>query len=262
MLKIRLNLKKVSAITICIAFSVTVFAQDIIILKNGNDIQAIVLEVGTDDVKYKKFDNQNGPNYTLKKSDIFMIRYENGSKDVFNEIVTPAPAEVQQQTTVNRQAGFYNGNADSQQPIPTLKYTFGKQISPYGSEKSPFLAGFLSFLIPGLGQFYNGDMSAGFLYLGANIVCNSVWMSSISTDYYGNAYIDETKFTIGFIGALVINISSIVNGAQMAKRVNIARGYCLGDNTYLKIQPTIIQQNNLLTTSKEYACGMNFSLNF
>jgi hypothetical protein len=86
-------------------------------------------------------------------------------------------------------------------------------------------------------------------------------MSAISADYYGNAY-DETKFTIGFIGALVINISSIVNGAQVAKRVNIARGYRLGDNTYLKIQPTIIQQNNLLTTGKEYACGMNFSLNF
>jgi TM2 domain-containing membrane protein YozV len=262
MLGIKLILRKVAAITICIAFSVTMFAQDIIILKNGNDIQAIVIEVGTEDVKYKRFDNQNGPNYTLKKSDIFMIMYENGSKDVFNEIVTPAPAEVQQQTTFNQQTGFYNGNANSQQPISTLKYTFGNRISPYGSEKSPFLAGFLSFLIPGLGQFYNGDIGAGFLYLGCNIVCNSILISAISTDYYENTYIDGTKFTIGFVGALVVTISSIVNGSQMAKRVNIARGYRLGDNTYLKIQPAIIQQNNFLTTNKEYACGMNFCLNF
>ena len=60
-------------------------SQDIIFLKNGDEIQAVVSEIGTDDVKYKKIDNSNGPSYTLKKSEVFMIRYANGSKDVFNE---------------------------------------------------------------------------------------------------------------------------------------------------------------------------------
>ena len=59
------------------------FAQDVISLKNGEDIQGLVLEIGVDDIKYKKFDNPNGPSYTLKKSDVLMIRYFNGSKDVF-----------------------------------------------------------------------------------------------------------------------------------------------------------------------------------
>ena len=58
--------------------------SDIITLKNGDEIQGIVQEVGTDVVKYKKADNQTGPNYTIKKSDIFMIKYANGSRDVFN----------------------------------------------------------------------------------------------------------------------------------------------------------------------------------
>lgn len=237
-------MRKVVVIAICLAgSSVTMFAQDIIIMKDGNEIQAIVIEVGIDEVRYKRFDNQEGPDYLLRKLDIFMIRYENGSKDVFNTIVslTPTP-EVEQQ-------------------LPVLKYTFGTQISPYGPEKSPFLAGFLSFLIPGAGQFYNGDVGAGFLHLGCNIIFNSIWMSSISTDYYGDVYIDEGKFLVGFTGALAINIISIVQATNGAKKVNTARGYRLGDNTYLKIQPAIIPQNNLLT-GVDYAYGMNLSLSF
>lgn len=61
------------------------FSQDIITKKNSEDIQAKVIEVTTTEIKYKKFDNQNGPTFTLLKSDVLMIRYENGSKDIFNE---------------------------------------------------------------------------------------------------------------------------------------------------------------------------------
>ena len=68
----------------CVSAS-SAFEQDVITLKNGDDIQAIVQEIGDVDIKYKKFDNPNGPNYSLKKSEIFMIRYVNGNKDVFIE---------------------------------------------------------------------------------------------------------------------------------------------------------------------------------
>jgi hypothetical protein len=61
------------------------FSQDIITKKSGEDIQSKILEVSTTEVKYKKFDNQIGPTFSISKSDILMIRYENGSKDIFNE---------------------------------------------------------------------------------------------------------------------------------------------------------------------------------
>lgn len=63
----------------------SVYSQDVITKKSGEDIQSKVLEVTTSEVKYKKFDNQSGPTFTILKSEILMIRYENGSKDVFNE---------------------------------------------------------------------------------------------------------------------------------------------------------------------------------
>ncbi len=67
--------------TLLVHFSI---AQDVIVMKNGDELNAVVLEVGTESVKYKKYDNQQGPTYSIDKADVFMIRYENGSKDVFN----------------------------------------------------------------------------------------------------------------------------------------------------------------------------------
>ena len=61
------------------------FSQDVLTKKTGDDIKAKVLEVTTTEVKYKKFDNLNGPIFSILKSELLLIRYENGSKDVFNE---------------------------------------------------------------------------------------------------------------------------------------------------------------------------------
>lgn len=59
------------------------FTQDIIVLKNGDEIKSKVLEVTPDLIKYKNWENQEGPTYSKSKSEIFMIKYSNGSKDVF-----------------------------------------------------------------------------------------------------------------------------------------------------------------------------------
>lgn len=60
-------------------------AQDIITLKNGDEIKSKVIEVTPDLVKYKNWTNQDGPTYSLTKAEIFMIKYQNGTKDVFKE---------------------------------------------------------------------------------------------------------------------------------------------------------------------------------
>jgi len=60
-------------------------AQDIITKTNGDEIKAKVTEVGVSEIKYKKFENVSGPTYTIAKSDIFMIKYENGEKDMFGK---------------------------------------------------------------------------------------------------------------------------------------------------------------------------------
>ncbi|WP_343631958.1 hypothetical protein [Fluviicola sp.] len=60
------------------------FSQDNIILKTGEEIPAKVLEIGTSEIKYKKTSNLEGPTYSVSKADVFMIKYENGTKEVIN----------------------------------------------------------------------------------------------------------------------------------------------------------------------------------
>jgi hypothetical protein len=74
---------KKSIVFILFLISSISFAQDLLTKKNGEDISAQVLEVDITEIKYKKFDDLNGPVFTILKSEVLLIRYENGTKDIF-----------------------------------------------------------------------------------------------------------------------------------------------------------------------------------
>ena len=60
-----------------------IFAQDIITKHNGEEIQVKVINVNDKEINYIKWSNMNGPTYTIPVSEVFMIKYENGTKDSF-----------------------------------------------------------------------------------------------------------------------------------------------------------------------------------
>ena len=114
-------------ILLAIVFNTTLsMSQDIITTKTGEDILAKITEINKAEVKYKKFDNPDGPLYTMLKSDILMIRYENGSKEIFNEepkgnAVSPSNPTLQPQDQfdagssvdkVNRDKLLFAGKAE------------------------------------------------------------------------------------------------------------------------------------------------------
>jgi hypothetical protein len=68
--------------------------QDLILKKNGEEIKAKVSEVLDKEIKYRKADNLTGPVYSILKTEVFMIKYENGTKDVFNEQPAVVPEKV------------------------------------------------------------------------------------------------------------------------------------------------------------------------
>jgi hypothetical protein len=61
-------------------------AQDTLTMRSGENILVKVIEVGTAEVKYKKQDNLNGPVFSILKSDLLVIKYENGTKEDFSSI--------------------------------------------------------------------------------------------------------------------------------------------------------------------------------
>jgi len=64
-------------------------AQDYITKTNGDDIKAKVLEVTPTEVKYKRFESLEGATYVINKSDVLIIHYHDGTRDV---ITTSVPA--------------------------------------------------------------------------------------------------------------------------------------------------------------------------
>ena len=60
-------------------------AQDTLSTRYGENILVKVIEVGTTEVKYKKLDNLNGPVFSMLKSDLLMIKYENGTSENFSK---------------------------------------------------------------------------------------------------------------------------------------------------------------------------------
>lgn len=66
-----------------LAVSAMVHAQDLIIFRNGDEQQVRVLEISDSEVRYKTWSNQSGPTRTKSTSDIFMIKYSDGTKETF-----------------------------------------------------------------------------------------------------------------------------------------------------------------------------------
>ncbi len=79
-------LKKSLLFALCIFLTKVSFSQDIITLKNGEELKSKVLNIGQKDITYKKFENQEGPSYTIQKSEVFFVKYQNGTKEMFNQI--------------------------------------------------------------------------------------------------------------------------------------------------------------------------------
>lgn len=86
-------MKRILFTMMLFASTLSASAQDVIVKKDGSTILSKVIEIGTTEVKYKKWNNQNGPNYTIAKSDVQAINYENGEKETFGNEVGSQPQQ-------------------------------------------------------------------------------------------------------------------------------------------------------------------------
>lgn len=80
-------------------------AQDLIVKKDGSVIKAKVTKIGTSEVEYKKWSNQDGPQYSIAVADILAINYQNGEKETFENVSAggngqPAKSEADGQQSI------------------------------------------------------------------------------------------------------------------------------------------------------------------
>jgi hypothetical protein len=121
---------KILPFFIFILISYGAISQDNIIKIDGEEIAAKVIGVELKLITYKRFDNIDGPTYSISKADVFMIQYENGTKDVFNQMTG----------VVNN-----NNNKSNKEPVIT---------PPNFTEDSLIIRNYI---------FVNGEIRAGIL---------------------------------------------------------------------------------------------------
>lgn len=90
-------------------------AQDIIVKNDKTELKVKVLEITDVSIRYKKFEMPDGPTYSIAKAEVFMIMYQNGTKE-YMETIQPKPAAPKQptpQNTTNAVTSAMNNNTDN-----------------------------------------------------------------------------------------------------------------------------------------------------
>lgn len=131
---------KKTAITIAFVFTclLSSFAQDIIVLRNADEIEANVQTIGYNDITYKKWDFQDGPSYQIAQSDVLFIKYANGRKELFyNRQTSDNKSSIDEPIYVNKTQKrtlfniYIEGGAlfSSMLAGPAVNFTFGARCS-------------------------------------------------------------------------------------------------------------------------------------
>lgn len=97
---------------------------DVLVLKNGDELTVKVIEIGTEEIRYVKCDNQSGPVYVVKKSTAFMVKFANGSKEVFTAKEAPQHNNSQK----NYQTGAQKSGTLKTDPLGVVAF-FGVIVS-------------------------------------------------------------------------------------------------------------------------------------
>lgn len=132
--------------------------------------------------------------------------------------------------------------------------------------KSVFGAGFLSFLLPGMGELYATDYDKGWGYIAWTCVAYPTIM--IVSDLTMNNK-DALHFQIGLtVLHFVLGITSMINAVELAKQVNIQNGYLsfgLNENISLGVKPNVSYDNMIMPSGNSLGVintGIGISLSF
>ena len=204
-------MKKINLLLCLLCLSIfTIKAQqnyeDLVFLKNGSIIRGIIIE--------------QIPNQSLK------IQTKDGSVYTYNI------ADVEKMT---KEEVFYN----RRNRHDNYNYNQFNETNP--TYRSPSTAALFSVLVPGGGQFYNGQTGKGVLMLGVAVASWGVAISGINLMNYENDGSYLLLYIAGLAGVVGTSIWSIADASNTAKALNFKNGlslnYKLDKNTDLVLRP-------------------------
>lgn len=139
-------MKKIILLLFAICSATIIFAQDVIVTIDEQQISAKILEISSSEVKYLDFNNQDGPVYVLSNQEILSIQLANGDVKVYeHETVKSVVTQTTPQPTYLLRTGnryHYNGTEMRGDVYANFlknncaeaytKYQYGKSVSTAG----------------------------------------------------------------------------------------------------------------------------------
>jgi len=110
------ELKGLLLLTAFLLANVYAFSQDIILKQDGSEIKAKVIEITDQQIKYKDFDFQDGPVRNINKSEVFVIIYQNGQREVFNKEPEPIKSTHPTEDNTVQNSKKQNSGANENEP--------------------------------------------------------------------------------------------------------------------------------------------------
>ena len=184
-------------------------AQDMIILKDGNVIEAKVIEISPSEIKYKRFDHLDGPTIVIPAANVLSIKYENGSHEIITTVHVTEQRNTQSSRSqntaidpnnfifgINANAGgaigyVYSGGAGTGINIELGKGNFNSEINlmlPSSGFGALFM--FNYFLHSRIGGFYLGG--------GLGYIFTAKVHSNKYSDLYWGSHINTLGLNLGY----------------------------------------------------------------
>jgi hypothetical protein len=223
-------------------------AQDLIVLKDGNMIEAKVIEISPTEIRYKRSDNLDGPTIVIPADRVLSIKYKNGTQEIINAAPAPAAAPEQKKTQpkpANTATAMdpdkfifaMNANLGGFLSLggyggPSLCFEFGKRY--FNSEVHLFfpMNGRSRFEEPptgfgGIATFnWFKPNSVGGFYLGGGV--GYILLTYVYNTSFGTFRYDENIFTVG------LNIGwKFVTRSGVYFRTGTYLGITITDNEYM-----------------------------
>jgi len=239
-------MRRLILISVC-CMSLTAFSQDVITTVSGENIKAKVMEVTDETVSYKKYHDQDGATFILKKEKITKIAWENGDVDEYNKTVA-----TQQ-------------NNPSANPQPVLPYITSKMGTFYLDNGSEYdTEQFKQFLMdnnlkPIWAKYSNANtlFMTGAALIGGGVALGVVGYTLMGTSNDGGIVTMGIIFGgIGIATAFYAGIPTIIVGAVRKK--NAIRDY----NMMYSGKPRPQYSQNATYKIGLVGNGIGFSLNF
>ena len=230
--------------------AVTVFGQnkqEVVRLKNGSVVKGTV--VG-------------------EVSDSIAVQAADGSLFIF------ATSEIAERTqgAATPLAHSVNRPSVAQKPL-AVQADGGAQYVYIQPEKSPALAGILSYLFPGAGQFYYGNSRLGWTDLAEHATClvlmegGQLLYNNYSETNAEVAMTGSRMYLVGLIWGVVNQICSIVDAVKGTKAYNRENGYAMynvggGVSVGARPQLTYERPEYAMQVPNTLNAGMGFRITF